>query len=50
MVVDGKKEDYRVQFYVAELGVHTDGHCGRDLQTKLVQEVVLQGTMGYYHS
>ena len=49
MVVDGKKEDYRVQFYVVELGVQTCGVCNRDLQTKLVQEVVLQGTMGCNH-
>ena len=49
MVVDGKKEDLQVQFYVAEIGVHAGGVCGRDLQKKLVQELVLQVTMGCYH-
>ena len=44
-----RRKIYRVQFNVAELGVHTGGVCGGDLQTKLVQEVVPQGTMGCYN-
>ena len=46
--MEGRKTD-RVQFYVAELGVHTGSDCDRDFQTKLEQEVVLQGTMGCSH-
>ena len=39
---------YRIKFHVGELGVHMGGLCGRDLQTKLMREVVLQGAMMRY--
>ena len=46
----GKKQTkiYQVQFCEMELGVLVDSVYGRDLQLKLVKEVMIQGMVGVF--